>query len=115
LRFRFVQQVKIRGVRVELIAKEEAHTKHHNRTYSKTLAKQFVEKSAIEEYLWFNVSLETNQNMPYSFNSEILSNETSIKVTLDVPWARDKSVFIPIKLGKYSHTSESELKRPFDF
>jgi hypothetical protein len=115
LRFRFSQQVKIRGVRVELIAKEEAYTKHHHRTYSKTLAKKFIERSMIEENLWFDVSLETNRNMPYSFNSEILSNETSIKVTLDVPWARDKSVFIPIELGEYSRASESELKRTFDF
>ena len=115
LRFRVAQEIKIRGVRIELLAEEEANTEHYNRRYSHTLVKEYFEDSMIERGLWVDVGIESNETMPSQFTKEILSNMISVKITLDVPWARDKSVNIPIKLGNYILTSESDTKRAFEF
>ena len=115
LRFRVAQDVKIRGVRVELLSEEEASTKHHHRTFISTSAKEYFENAMIERGLWIDVPLETNENMPSEFSREILSNKSSIKVTLDVPWARDKSVNVPIRVGHYLSAPESDDRQAFDF
>ncbi len=115
LRFCAANDVKIRGVRVELISEEEASTKHHHRTFRSTSAKEYFENAMIERGLWIDVQLETNENMPSEFSREILSNKTYIKVTLDVPWARDKSVCLPLRVGHYFSAPESDDRRAFDF
>ena len=114
LRLLVAQDVKIRGVRVELLSEEEASTKHHRRTFSSTSAKVYLENALIERDLWIDVPLETSESMPSEFSREILSNKASIKVTLDVPWALDKSVNIPIRLGRYLSASDRDNKRAFD-
>jgi hypothetical protein len=115
LRFRVAQDVKIRGVRIELQAEEEAKTEHYNRAHTYTLAKKYLEESTFDRDLWVDVSINTDENMPSYFSREILSNMTSIKATLDIPRARDKSLLIPIKLGHYILTTESDAKQYDDF
>lgn len=115
LRFRVAHDVNIRGVRVELLSEEEASTKYHHRTFRSTSAKKYFDNALIERDLWIDVQLETNENMHSEFIREILSNKTYIRVTLDVPWARDKSVRIPVRLGHYLSTPETDDRRTFDF
>jgi len=115
LRFRVAQEINIRGVRIELLAEEEASTEHCNRHNAYALTKQYFEDSMIERGLWVDVGIETNESMPSQFTREILSNQISVKITLDVPWARDKSVSVPIKLGNYSHAAEREKRQSYDF
>ncbi|RDE15335.1 MAG: hypothetical protein C4K48_04640 [Candidatus Thorarchaeota archaeon] len=115
LRFRVAEDVKIRGVRIELLSEEEASTQQHRWTFMSTSAKEYFENTGIERGLWIDVPLVTNDNMPSEFSREILSNKAFIKVTLDVPWARDKSVNIPIRLGHYLSAPESDDRRAFDF
>jgi hypothetical protein len=115
LRFRVAQDIKIRGVRIELLVEEEAITEHYNRVYAYPLKKEYFEESMIERGLCVNANIATDRSMPSQFTREILSCTPSIKVTLDVPWARDKSIMIPIKLGDYVLPSERDTKQAFEF
>jgi hypothetical protein len=115
LRFRVEQEMKMRGVRIELIAEEEAHAKRYHRTSKTKLIRESVNIDEIQRGLWMDVRLGTDEMMPYTFNREILSNRIFIKVTLDIPWARDKSIMLPLRLGFYSSASETEPSKIFDF
>ncbi|MFW9961278.1 MAG: hypothetical protein ACFFDV_09680, partial [Candidatus Thorarchaeota archaeon] len=72
-------------------------------------------EKTIEHGLWIDVNLQTDESMPPHFSREILSNKVSVKVTLDIPWAIDKSVFIPINLGHYVIGSDSDASDASDF
>jgi len=115
LRFRVAQDVNIRGVRIEIQAEEDANTEHYNRQNVNTLVKEYFEEKTIERGLWIDAILQTDESMPPHFDREILSNKISVKVTLDIPWAIDKSVFIPINLGHYAMGSDSDSSHAWDF
>jgi hypothetical protein len=115
LRFRAEQELKIRGVRIELIAEEEAHAKRYDRNSRTTLVREFVEAGEIQYGLWKDIRLETSDGMPYSFKREILSNKIFIKLTLDIPWAPDKSAIIPVRMGHYSDGNDTRPSDIFDY
>jgi len=115
LKFRVAQDVKIRGVRIEIQAEEDANTEYCNRQNTNTLVKEYFEEKMIEHGLWIDADLQTDESMPSQFTREILSNKISVKVTLDIPWAIDKSVIIPIKLGNYALKSETDTEHAWDF
>ncbi len=115
LRFRVAQDIKLRGVRIEIQAEEEANTKYHNRRITSSLVKEYFDEKMFERGLWVDADLKTDESMPCQFNREIVSNKISVKVTLDIPWAIDKSVFIPINLGHYTLRAETETSDAWDF
>lgn len=115
VRMRLEQDTKMRGVRVEIIAEEEACTKHYNRSITTTLAEEFTERIGIQPGLWKDAILSTNESMPYTFSKEILFNRTYLKVTLDIPWRRDKSITIPMTLGHFSRATKDEPTKSLDF
>jgi hypothetical protein len=99
LRFRVVPDVKIRGVRAELQAEEYSVAKRQKRKTRQKLGERFIDEREVGRGLWMNVELETDDSMPVSFDREIVRNETSVKVTLDIPWKPDTWVVIPVRLG----------------
>lgn len=115
LRFRVAQDVRIRGVRIEIQAEEEARTKYHNRRLTSSLVKEYFDEKMFERGLWVDADLKTDESMTPQFTKEILSNRISVKVTLDIPWAIDKSVFIPINLGYYALKSETDTSHAWEF
>jgi len=108
LRFRVARDVKIRGIRAELRTEEHAIAKRQKSKRTWTLVKEYMEEPEIGRDLWMNVELKTHESMPISFEGEIVSNRSSVKVTLDIPWALDKSIVIPIQLGHYAPPSASD-------
>jgi hypothetical protein len=115
VRFRVEQELKIRGVRIELIAEEEAHAKRYHRTSSTKLIQEFVKVGEIQYGMWNDVRFETSDSMPYSFESEILSNKNFIKLTLDIPWGFDKSTTVPVQMGHYSNGNDTKTSDMFDY
>jgi hypothetical protein len=59
-----------------------------------------------------DVTLETDESMESSFDRPIIRNKVMVKVTLNIPWARDKSVEIPITLG---HCGVQPERGSYDF
>jgi hypothetical protein len=115
VRFRVEQELKIRGVRIELISEEEAHAKRYHRTSFTTLLQEFAKVGEIQYGLWNDVRFETSESMPYSFESEILSNKIYVKLTLDIPWKIDKSTIIPLQMGYYSDGNDTKASDIFDY
>jgi hypothetical protein len=115
VRFRVEQELKIRGVRIELISEEEAHAKRYHRTSFTTLIQEFAKVGEIQYGLWNDVRFETSESMPYSFESEILSNKIYVKLTLDIPWKIDKSTIIPLQMGYYSDGNDTKASDIFDY
>lgn len=113
LRFRVARDVKIRGVRIQLQAKEFAAAKRMKREAKRVLVRQMIQEREIGRDLWTNVELDTHESMPHTFEREIVRNEASVKVTLDVPWARDKWVAIPVRLSHCGNASGSDKKDEF--
>ncbi len=112
LRFRVAQDMKIREVRVELITNEIVFAERVKRNSRKTHTKQSIDDDEVRRGLWMDVQLDTDETMQSTFKRSIITNEASIKVTLNIPWDRDKSVEIPIDLGFCCSQLE---KGEFDF
>ena len=115
LRFRVAQEVKIREVRVELNSNETVHAGRYKRNSRKKLAKQSLDDDYVQRDLWMDTQIQTDESMQTTFNRSIIRNEVRVKVTLNIPWGRDKSVTIPIGLGFYSDESKRETYDIFDF
>jgi hypothetical protein len=115
LRFRVSQDVKIREVRVELSSNEIAFAGRIKRNSRKTRAKLSIDDDEVRRGLWMDVQLATNESMQTTFKRPIITNEASIKVTLNIPWGRDESVKIPIDLRLCSSQSEKREFDIFDF
>jgi hypothetical protein len=115
VRIRVAQDVKIREVRVEMNSNETVHAGRYKRNSRKKLAKQSLDDDYVQRGLWMDTQIQTDASMQTTFNRAIIRNAVSIKVTLNIPWARDKSVVIPINLGFCSDKSERETDDIFDF
>ncbi len=115
LKFRVAQEVKIREVRVELNSNETVHADRYKRNSRKKFAKLSIDDDKIQRGLWMDVELQTDETMQTTFDRPIIRNEVSIKVTLNIPWARDKHVQIPVTLGYCSDSTERESYDIFEF
>jgi len=115
VRFRVANDVKIREVRVELNSNETVHAGRYKRNSRKKLAKQSLDDDYIQRDLWMEAQIQTDESMQTTFNKDIIRNEVRVKVTLNIPWGRDKSVTIPISFGFCSDELERETPDIFDF
>ena len=115
VRFRVGQDAKIREVRVELNSNEIVHAGRYKRNSRKKLAKQSLDDDYVQRGLWMDAQIQTDESMQTTFNRAIIKNVVSIKVTLNIPWGRDKSVVIPINLGFCRDKSERDSYDIFDF
>lgn len=106
IRYRVARDVKTRGVRAELLAEEQAITLEARRENKRTLANEFIKDREIQKDQWMNLEFKTDESMPVSFEGQIFRNRNSVKLTLDVPWAPDKSVLMPVMLGYCTRDSE---------
>ena len=115
LRFRVSNDVKIREVRVELRSNEIAYAGKYRRNSRKKLAKQSIDDEEVRRGLWMDVQFNTDESMQTTFKRPIITNEVTLKVTLNIPWGRDESVEIPVNLGFCSSQTEKEDYDIFGF
>lgn len=114
LKFRVAQDVKIREVRAELSSNEEVHAHKHKRRSKRTMLKKKLDDDYVQKDRWMDVTLETDESMLPSFDRPIVRNIVKVKVTLNIPWSRDKHVEIPITLGHCGIRSDLDYDI-FDF
>jgi hypothetical protein len=114
LKFRVARDVKIREVRAELSSNEEVHAQKHKRRSKRTMLKKKLDDDYVQRDRWMDVTLETDESMLPSFDRPIIRNIVKVKVTLNIPWARDKHVEIPITLGHCGIRSDLDYD-VFDF
>jgi hypothetical protein len=114
LKFRVAHDVKIREVRAELSSNEEVHARGHKRRSKRTMLKKKLDDDYVQRDRWMDVTLETDESMLPSFDRPIIRNIVKVKVTLNIPWGRDKHVEIPITLGHCGNHPDSDYD-VFDF
>jgi hypothetical protein len=105
--------VKMRGIRVELIYRESVWPDGNNTTHETSLAQVFIPKEEMHYQSWQDVMLELPANLPIPFRSELIETSYHLKITIDIPLMSDKSVFIPLKLGKADDT-QREIDELFE-
>ncbi|NWF96937.1 MAG: hypothetical protein HXY34_12415 [Candidatus Thorarchaeota archaeon] len=119
LRFRVARDVKTRGVRVELQNEEFTSARRITDKRRWTLSQHFVEELELGREIWVSVKLGTDDSMPVSFDRAIVRSAASIKATLDIPWARDISAVIPVRLshraGAYAGDNNDEAGSDWEF
>jgi hypothetical protein len=115
VRYKVAPDVKIRGVRAELQTEEYAISKRAKRKTKWSLAKEFVQDNEIERDQWMDLQIKTDNSMPASYQGEIVTSRTFVKLILDIPWALDKVLEIPVQLGYYFRESDGDKGKPFQF
>lgn len=99
VKYRVSPNEKIRKVRFELLAKENATAEGINSKLTKTFMKVEIGEKEIIRDSWMETKLSTSDKMPLTIAQKLLQVDISLKVTLDKPWATDKIVIIPIIIG----------------
>lgn len=95
--FRILQYTKMRGVRVDLVANEQTRASGISETREIDLVSIFFEQEEILMNSWTQFELLTDTSMPASFERELVSVKTFVRVAIDVAWRFDKVIDIPIK------------------
>jgi len=112
--YRILQEPKMRGVRVDLIAKEETRASGRSETRETELYTTFTEEERILKNSWMPFEIPTDEMMPTPFESELITVETLVRVAIDVPWRFDKVVDIPVRLFYGSGVASSEKNDQWD-
>ena len=88
--------VKMRGLKVEVVNREWAKAKRVTRDGDNTVLYKFFPKENIRQNSWITMRLKTGPRIPPTFDTEIMTSKVLLKVTIDIPWAFDTSVYVPI-------------------
>jgi hypothetical protein len=115
LRYKVAADVKIRGVRAELKTEEYAIAKRIKRKTRWTLAEESTQDHEIDRDQWMELQLKTDDSMPVSYEGEIVTNRAFVKLTLDIPWVRDKVIELPVRLGYYARAPDADQKKTSEF
>ncbi len=99
LRIRVSRDVKIRGVRIELIHHELTRARRVKEHTKRIKYKDFIEDENLVFDTWFEYSIKTSRFIPPSFQTRLVTSYLTIKITLDIPWRFDKSAEIEIVCG----------------
>ncbi|MFW9919228.1 MAG: sporulation protein [Candidatus Thorarchaeota archaeon] len=105
--YRIVQDTKMRGVRVDLIAKEQTRASGRNETRETIVCSIFTEEEKIPKNSWIPFEIPTNEFVFASFKTELITLEMFVRVAIDVPWRFDKVVDISVK-SYYGSGTEGE-------
>ncbi len=108
IKFRVAREVKIRKVRFEIRSEEFAIAKGRKRSNTNKLVEVIIEEQDIMRSSWTEITIRTDETMAPSISREILRLETTLKVTLDIPWALDKSIVIPLTVGHCGKSASSQ-------
>ncbi|MFW9909439.1 MAG: hypothetical protein ACFFEF_12765 [Candidatus Thorarchaeota archaeon] len=87
---------KIRGLRVDLINREWAKAKRVHRDGDRIILTKFFPEERILGNSWIKMRLKSSTKVPATYESEIMSSKVFLKVTMDIPWDFDTSIYLPI-------------------
>ena len=91
-------EAKMRGVRVELIYHEFVSPRGHKATKKQTLAKLLFDELELPRQMWIDATIQTQSEWLLPFKSELIETYYKLKVTLDIAWRLDKTIWIPLKI-----------------
>ena len=106
-------EVKIRGVRVELVYHEFVSPKGRKATKKQTLAKLRFKELELPREMWIDATIGTQGEWLQPFKTELIETYYKLKVTLDIAWRLDKTIWIPLKITH--ELSQNDEKDPFGF
>ncbi len=106
-------EAKMRGVRIELIYHEFVSPRGHKATKKQTLAKLLLNELELPRQIWINATIRTQGEWLLPFKSELIETYYKLKVTLDIAWRIDKTIWIPLKITH--ELSQNDEKDQFDF
>ena len=106
-------EAKIRGVRIELVYHEFVSPKGRKATRKQKLAKLFLEELELPRQVWIDATIGTQGEWLLPFKSELIETNYKLKVTLDIAWRIDKTIWIPLKITH--ELSQNDEKDQFDF
>jgi hypothetical protein len=106
-------EAKMRGVRVELIYHEFVSPKGHKATKKQTLAKLLFDELELPRQMWLDATIHTQGEWLLPFKSELIETYYKLKVTLDIAWRIDKTIWIPLKITR--ELGQNDEKDPFTF
>ena len=87
---------KMRGLKVEVINRQWAKASRKTREGDNVVLYKFFPKEQIRQNSWITMRLKTGPRIPPTFETAIMTSKVLLKVTIDVPWDFDTSVFVPI-------------------
>jgi len=87
---------KMRGLKVEVVNREWAKAKRVTRDGDNAVLYKFFPKENIRQNSWITMRLKTGPRIPPTFDCEIMTSKVFLKVTIDIPWAFDTSIYVPI-------------------
>jgi hypothetical protein len=116
IRFRFLvgTEANIRGVRAELLRRENVAPKGRETSYDTEMDLQYWEEYRVPRESWVEVTIKTDDSWPEPFKTELIECNYILKVTLDIPWRFDRIIEIPLKLSTYPGKDEFSTSI-FDF
>ena len=110
-RFYVDREVKMRGIRAEILGVEIVEPKGHRMDTKRNLVEIYYPDEEIRRDSWTEVRLPTDVSWVKSFTSKHIEYKHILKITIDVARRRDKSIEIPIVLNR----SENQARSSFDF
>ena len=108
-------EAKMRGVRVELIYHEFVSPKGHKATKKQTLVKLYLAELELPRQMWINATIGTQNEWLQPFKSELIETYYKLKVTLDIAWRIDKTIWIPLKITHELRQNDEEDPFAFGF
>ncbi|MCK5238521.1 MAG: sporulation protein [Candidatus Thorarchaeota archaeon] len=86
----------IRGLRVDVINREWAKAKRVKRDGDHVVLRKFFPVEHFRVNSWINMRLKTGTKVPITFKTPLMSSEVLLKITMDIPWDFDTSIYVPI-------------------
>jgi hypothetical protein len=100
VRFMVSERPRVKGVRFEILKKEEALCQHHVVTNDETVAFEFYPISPADFESWKEVQVGETLDCHLPFRGELISVSYFLKVSLDVSLGRDPDVVIPLRFSE---------------
>ncbi|MGY5862793.1 MAG: hypothetical protein RTU09_10530, partial [Candidatus Thorarchaeota archaeon] len=101
-------EAKMRGIRIELIYHEFVSPRGHKATKKQTLAKLLLDELELPRQMWIDATIGTQGKWLLPFKSELIETYYKLKVTLDIAWRIDKTIWIPLKITHELNQNEED-------
>ncbi len=115
LEVRLDSEIEFRGLRCELIHEETVSPKGQDAKRRTVLTEWYSEEFRVPRYVPVEVLLQTGDDWPRAFQTNLITCGYVLKITLDIAWRFDKVVEIPIRYGETDQEREAFELIGFDF
>ncbi len=90
----------VRGIRLEIIKTQRRSIGDFHMEMDVPICKEYVDRDQLAYNSWSETVLTPDANMIVSVETETMHVGYVLKVTADIPWRRDRSVTLPLRVGR---------------